>query len=58
MKRIILLLDGTWNDSDFGNVDTNIVRMADIIARSLDPDPGQGVQPKSGADRLGQGARV
>ena len=38
MKRIILLLDGTWNDSDFGNADTNIVRMADIIARSLDPD--------------------
>jgi hypothetical protein len=27
MKRIILLLDGTWNDSDFGNADTNIVRM-------------------------------
>lgn len=36
MKRIILLLDGTWNDSDFGNFDTNIVRLTDIIARSLD----------------------
>ena len=36
MKRIILLLDGTWNDSDFGKFDTNIVRIADIIARSLD----------------------
>lgn len=38
MKQIILLLDGTWNDSDFGNSDTNIVRIADTIARSLDPD--------------------
>ena len=38
MKRIILLLDGTWNDSDFGDSDTNIVRIGDIIARSLDPD--------------------
>jgi hypothetical protein len=34
-KRIILLLDGTWNDSDFGAQDTNIVRIRDIIARSL-----------------------
>jgi T6SS, Phospholipase effector Tle1-like, catalytic domain len=34
-KRIILLLDGTWNDSDFGPYDTNIVRIRDIIARSL-----------------------
>ncbi len=34
-KRIILLLDGTWNDSDFGAQDTNIVRIRDIIARAL-----------------------
>ena len=34
-KRIILLLDGTWNDSDFGTQDTNIVRMREIIARVL-----------------------
>jgi hypothetical protein len=34
-KRIILLLDGTWNDSDFGAEDTNIVRIRDIIARTL-----------------------
>jgi hypothetical protein len=34
-KRIILLLDGTWNDSDFGAQDTNIVRIRDMIARSL-----------------------
>jgi hypothetical protein len=35
-KRIILLLDGTWNDADIGPVDTNIVRLRDIIAQSLD----------------------
>lgn len=34
-KRIILLLDGTWNDSDFGLQDTNIVRIREIIARTL-----------------------
>jgi len=34
-KRLILLLDGTWNDSDFGPSDTNIVRLREIIARTL-----------------------
>jgi hypothetical protein len=34
-KRIILLLDGTWNDADFGDSDTNIVRIRDIIAKTL-----------------------
>jgi hypothetical protein len=34
-KRIIILLDGTWNDSEFGDTDTNIVRMRDSIARCL-----------------------
>jgi uncharacterized protein (DUF2235 family) len=34
-KRIILLLDGTWNDADFSDTDTNIVRLRDAIARSL-----------------------
>jgi uncharacterized protein (DUF2235 family) len=37
-KRIILLLDGTWNDADLGASDTNIVRMRKIIARSLDAE--------------------
>jgi hypothetical protein len=36
MKCIILLLDGTWNDADLGASDTNIVRLRQIIARSLD----------------------
>jgi uncharacterized protein (DUF2235 family) len=34
-KRIILLLDGTWNDKDDGLADTNIVRLQSIIAKSL-----------------------
>jgi hypothetical protein len=38
-KRIILLLDGTWNDADVGPFDTNIVRLREIIARSLDAKP-------------------
>jgi len=34
-QRLILLLDGTWNDSEFNQRDTNIVRMREVIARSL-----------------------
>src|SRR5579872_6341734 len=34
-KRIILLLDGTWNDSDFGPTDTNIVRIREAISDTL-----------------------
>ena len=34
-KRIILLLDGTWNDADFGLSDTNIVRLRELISISL-----------------------
>jgi hypothetical protein len=37
-KCIILLLDGNWNDADLGASDTNIVRLREIIARSLDHD--------------------
>jgi uncharacterized protein (DUF2235 family) len=40
-KRIILLLDGTWNDADFGVVDTNIVRLREIIANCLDGSRSQ-----------------
>jgi hypothetical protein len=35
-KRIIMLLDGTWNDADAGPIDTNIVRLRELIAHSLD----------------------
>lgn len=34
-KRIILLLDGTWNDIDSGPTDTNVVRMRELISRHL-----------------------
>ena len=35
-KRIILLLDGTWNDQDFGETDTNIVRIQKRITAALE----------------------
>jgi hypothetical protein len=34
-KRIILLLDGTWNDAEDGAADTNIVRLRQEISRCL-----------------------
>ncbi|TPN00434.1 DUF2235 domain-containing protein [Mesorhizobium sp. B2-3-3] len=34
-KRIIILLDGTWNDVDFSKQDTNIVRLRNIISANL-----------------------
>lgn len=34
-QRIILLLDGTWNDAEFDTRDTNIVRLREIISKSL-----------------------
>lgn len=33
-RRIILLLDGTWNDADLGPTDTNISRLRDIMAET------------------------
>lgn len=39
MKRIVLLLDGTWNDADDGMSDTNIVRLREDIAATLDTVP-------------------
>ncbi|CAN7752398.1 DUF2235 domain-containing protein [Rhizobium sp. LjRoot258] len=40
-KRIILLLDGTWNDQEVGPTDTNIVRLQAIIARSIAVAPAE-----------------
>jgi Uncharacterized alpha/beta hydrolase domain (DUF2235) len=40
-KRIILLLDGTWNDPDRGDTDTNIVRLRERIARHLERSPSK-----------------
>jgi uncharacterized protein (DUF2235 family) len=42
-KRIVLLLDGTWNDADAKKTaDTNIVRLREIIAKCLEPQPAPG----------------
>ncbi|WP_416207732.1 phospholipase effector Tle1 domain-containing protein [Bradyrhizobium sp. SEMIA] len=50
-KRIILLLDGTWNDADQGPADTNIVRLRERIAAFL-ADPGRStLASPSGASR-------
>lgn len=34
-KNLILLLDGTWNDADYGTADTNIVRLRERISESM-----------------------
>src|SRR4051794_37332074 len=36
-RRVILLLDGTWNQDEVGENSTNIVRMRELIADALDP---------------------
>ncbi len=41
-KRIVILLDGTWNDIDVGPYDTNIVRMRELISRHLVKVSGHG----------------
>ena len=38
-KLMVLLLDGTWKDQDSGSIDTNIVRMQEIINKSLSSKP-------------------
>lgn len=34
-RRLILLLDGTWNDPDTDDKDTNIVRLRNLLADGL-----------------------
>jgi hypothetical protein len=34
-RRLILMLDGTWNDAEFGEMDTNIVRLRDTLADGM-----------------------
>ena len=46
MKRLIFLLDGTWNDAEFGDKDTNIVRLREILAKSLENDLYEGLGVK------------
>jgi uncharacterized protein (DUF2235 family) len=56
-KRIVLLLDGTWNDADAqGVADTNIVRLREIIASCLDRTPirrgSEALTPASGTQQF------
>ena len=37
-KRLILLLDGTWDDQDFGKIDTNVVRLEQNSRQEPDAD--------------------
>ncbi|MBS0523933.1 MAG: DUF2235 domain-containing protein [Proteobacteria bacterium] len=45
-KRLILLLDGTWNDEAFGAADTNIVRLQTIIEKTLHKQEAAKSAPK------------
>jgi hypothetical protein len=56
-KRIILLLDGTWNDSEFGLTDTNIVRLREIISGSLTGNP-KPIQDHARGPQLRPGQRI
>jgi hypothetical protein len=51
VKRIILLLDGTWNDIDAGPADTNIVRMRGLISRHLVRVSSHGHSGDGGGDK-------
>lgn len=58
-QRIILLLDGTWNDAEFDTHDTNIVRLREIIAKSLASRatplrPGTGTGSDTGKASVGR----
>jgi hypothetical protein len=52
VKRIILLLDGTWNDIDAGPTDTNIVRMRELISRHLVRVSGHGHPGDDGGKKV------
>ena len=51
VKRIILLLDGTWNDIDAGPTDTNIVRMRELMSRHLVRESNHRHSDKGGGDK-------
>jgi hypothetical protein len=57
-KRIILLLDGTWNDADVSPFDTNIVRLREIIARSLDTKPSSSLSQSDSPSVGGQTTKL
>ncbi len=51
IKQLILLLDGTWNDADVGPTDTNIVRLRELINRSLTGVPAPSTSQSFAVDR-------
>ena len=55
VKRIILLLDGTWNDIDVGACDTNIVRMRELISKHLVRDLATAERTPTTATRRSDG---
>jgi hypothetical protein len=54
-RRIVLLLDGTWNDDEFGETDTNIVRLRQIISGTLTEPLGT---PQTGRKHNSEGQVV
>jgi hypothetical protein len=46
-RRLILLFDGTWNDVEFGERDTSIVRLRELIDQAL---PDREARPHTAAD--------
>jgi hypothetical protein len=57
-KQLILLLDGTWNDADSGPCDTNVVRLRELINRSLSDDPAASGGTQFAASRTYDGDEI
>ena len=53
-KRLILLLDGTWNNWEAGDNDTNIVRLEDLIIRYLEREADE----PSTSESTGENSKV
>jgi hypothetical protein len=54
-RRLIMLLDGTWNDSQFSATDTNIVRLQRLISLNSNASvvaPPYAGQPPNSSERL------
>src|SRR4051812_19012917 len=47
-KNLILLLDGTWNDPDYGAADTNIVRLRELISQVMHKQTSAPASPAAG----------
>ncbi len=51
-KRLILLLDGTWNNWEAGDNATNIVRLEDLIIRYLERESDKTTTSESSSDNI------